>query len=78
MQKKKPMHQVAETLALVLQFSLNMLVPIGLMSFLGWWIGKRTGQSWVMIPFFFIGAIAGGNSIYQMSRKYFKDDKKKE
>jgi len=73
MQKKE--RPVAEALALVLQFSFNMIVPIGIMSFIGWWIGDKTGHLWVMIPFFFIGAIAGGNSIYQMSKKHLKDNK---
>ena len=73
MQKKGS--SVAESLALVLQFSINMLVPIGIMSFIGWWIGDKTGHLWVMIPFFFIGAIAGGNSIYQLSKKQLKNNK---
>ena len=75
MQKKKS--PVASAFVLVLQFGINMIVPIALMSLLGWWIGEKTGISWMMIPFFFIGAIAGGNSIYLMSKKTIgKEDKK--
>lgn len=74
MQKKE--RPVANAFVLVLQFSLNMIVPIGIMSFIGWWIGEKTGLSWMMIPFFFVGAIAGGNSIYQMSKEHLKGNEK--
>jgi len=73
MQKKK--HPVADALVFVLQFGINMLVPIGMMSLLGWWIGEKTGHTWMMIPFFFVGALAGGNGIYQMSKKTIGKDK---
>ena len=32
----------------------------------------KTGISWMMIPFFFIGALAGSTNIYKMARKLMK------
>ncbi len=72
---KKKKRQSLDALVLVLQFGINMIVPIAIMSLLGWWIGEKTGHNWVMIPFFFIGAIAGGNSIYRMSKSFFSSNR---
>ena len=64
---------VFDALVMVLQFGINMLVPIFLMTGLGVWIGNRTGVTWITIPLFFIGAIAGGNNIYRQSKKLIQD-----
>lgn len=66
---KKENRQVINALMLVLQFGINMLVPIFLCSLFGIWLGNRTGISWMMVPFFFIGALAGGTSVYKMAKK---------
>ena len=34
----------------------------------------KTGISWMMIPFFFIGALAGFTNIYKMARKLIEKD----
>ena len=61
---------------LVFQFGINMIVPIFLCCLLGIWIGNKTGISWMMIPFFFKGALAGFTNIYKVSRKiYSRSDK---
>ena len=62
-----------QALILVLQFGINMLVPIFMCSMLGIWIGNRTGISWMMVPFFFVGALAGGTNVYRMAKKLFKE-----
>ena len=69
---KKDNKQVWNALILVFQFGINMLVPIFLCSIFGIWLGKKTGISWMMIPFFFIGALAGATNIYKMARKLMK------
>jgi hypothetical protein len=69
---KKNNRQVMNAVVLVFQFGINMIVPIFLCSMVGIWIGERTGISWIMIPFFFIGALAGGTNIYKMIRKLLK------
>ena len=69
---KKDNKQVWNALILVFQFGINMLVPIFLCSIFGIWLGEKTGISWMMIPFFFIGAFAGSTNIYKMVRKLMK------
>ena len=54
-----------------------MLVPIFICTFLGVWIGKKFDISWIVIPLFFVGAIAGGNNIYKMSKKFIDSQDKK-
>lgn len=71
---KKESRNVWQALALVLQFGLNMIVPIVLCTFLGIWIGNKTGATWAVIPLFFIGALSGFTSIYKMSKNLMKDD----
>ena len=46
---------VYQSLMLVTQFSINMLVPIFGCSFLGIYLDRRLGTSFLMIFFFFIG-----------------------
>ena len=73
---KRENRQVMNALILVFQFGINMIVPIFLCCVLGIWIGDKTGISWMMIPFFFVGALAGCNNIFRTPHKlYPKDDK---
>lgn len=71
---KKDNKQVMNALVLVFQFGINMVVPIFLCCIIGIWIGDKTGISWMMIPFFFIGALAGFTNIYKMARKLIEKD----
>lgn len=73
---KKDDRQVMQALILVFQFGINMIVPIFLCCLLGIWIGEKTGISWMMIPFFFLGALAGFTNIYKMARKLYDKDNK--
>lgn len=72
-------HQVWTALMMVFQFGINMMVPIFMLTFFGVWLGEKTGINWLVIPLFFVGALAGFNNIYKMSRKFLKsDDKRKQ
>ena len=51
---KKDNRSVIQTLTLIFQFGISMLVPIFLCSILGVWLGNLTGINWLMIPFFFM------------------------
>lgn len=62
---------VFRSLTLITQFGINMLVPIGAMSYLGWYLDGRFGTSYLMILLFFVGAIAGGQNVYRMAKKFF-------
>ena len=59
---------VYRALAMVTQFSLNMLVPIAMMTALGIWLDKRFGTGWITILLFMVGAVAGGQNIYRMAK----------
>ena len=60
---------VYQSLAMVTQFGLNMIVPIGMMSALGVWLDGKLGTSWLTILFFGIGAVAGGQNVYRMAKR---------
>ena len=75
--KKDDMRYVLDALIMVFQFGINMLVPIFICTFLGVWLGKKFDISWIVIPLFFVGAIAGGNNIYKMSKKFIDSQDKK-
>ena len=75
--KKDDIRYVWDALIMVFQFGINMLVPIFICTFLGVWIGKKFDISWIVIPLFFVGAIAGGNNIYKMSKKFIDSQDKK-
>lgn len=71
---------VFQALTLISQFGVNMLIPIVLMTFLGVYLDKRFGTSYLVILLFFVGAVAGGRNVYQMSKRFFgkkeqKDDR---
>ena len=55
---------VLKALTLIMQFGINMLVPIFLCSFAGLFIDKKFGTSWVFIAGFILGAVAGGRNVY--------------
>lgn len=74
--RKKYDKSVYRALALITQFGINMLVPIFLLSFLGIWLDKKLGTSYLMILFFFIGALAGFRNIYVMARHIYEDKDK--
>lgn len=76
--KAKYDKSVFQSLALISQFGINMLVPIGLMLWLGLWLDKKFGTSWLVIPCFFVGAIAGSQNIYKMVRGLIEKDYEKE
>ena len=54
---------VYRSLAMVMQFGLNMIVPIFAMSALGVWLDRKLGTSFLTIILFAAGAPAGGEKI---------------
>lgn len=68
---------VYRILALFSQFTVHMLVPIFMCSFIGYYIDKKCNTSWVFILAFFIGAIAGMRNMYILAQKVY-DFKKKD
>lgn len=79
MKRKRPYDKgVFQALTLISQFGINMLVPIGLMTFLGIYLDKRLGTSYLVILLFFVGALAGGRNVYQMAKKFFGKKEQKD
>ena len=62
---------VYRSLTQVLQFGINMLVPIFLCTFLGIFLDRFFHTSFLVIIMFFIGAAAGGRNVYIFARQIF-------
>lgn len=60
---------IVRCLSMISQFTIHMLVPICMCSYLGYLIDKKVDTSFFFIIFFFIGALAGGRNIYLLARK---------
>ncbi len=59
------------SLTLILQFGLNMIVPICLCTMLGVWLGKKYDIPIITVPLFLVGALAGFTNIYKMAKKIY-------
>lgn len=70
----KDNRKIFQTMTLVLQFGLNMIVPICACSLFGVWLGKKYDMLWITIPLFIIGALAGFKSIFKMAKKIIGQD----
>lgn len=67
--------KVFQCLTLILQFGLNMIVPIVMCTMFGVWLGKKYGISWITVPLFFMGALAGFTNIFKMAKKIYGQDR---
>lgn len=77
----KNQRKVFQSLTLILQFGLNMIVPIFFCTMLGVWIGEKYDIPVITVPLFIVGALAGFTNIYKMTKKIYgldKQDRKKE
>ncbi len=64
---------VFRSLTLITQFGINMIVPMVFCLFLGLFIDEKAGTSCWTVILFFVGALAGFNSIYKMAKRIYKD-----
>lgn len=71
--KKGDNRLIVDALIMVLQFGINMIVPILMCTLAGAWIGQKTGITWLAVPMFFIGAFAGFNNVYKMAKKLINE-----
>jgi|UniRef100_UPI003FF0A667 hypothetical protein len=67
----KKYNKVFQSLTLILQFGLNMIVPIFLCTMLGVWLGKKYNIPLITIPLFIVGALAGFTNIFKMAKKIY-------
>lgn len=65
----KATNKVFQSLTTLTQFTIYMLVPIFMCSFLGMFIDKKAGTSYWMVILFFVGAIAGFRNVYMLAKK---------
>lgn len=73
----KESRDVLDALVMVLQFGLNMIVPILLCTGLGVWIYRRYGHPMIVIVLFAVGAIAGFQNIYRMAKRIYSRESKR-
>lgn len=71
--KQKDRQTTMRMLTLITQFGINMLVPIFLCFFAGMYLDEKLGTDYLIVIFFFIGAIAGFRNIYIFARRSVKD-----
>lgn len=69
--RRKYDKSVYQSLALITQFGINMLVPVFLCSFAGIWLDEKFDTSFWMILLFFVGALAGFRNIYIMAKRIY-------
>lgn len=63
--------KVFQSLTLILQFGLNMIVPIFMCTLFGVWLGERYDIPVITVPLFVIGALAGFTNIFKMAKKIY-------
>lgn len=73
--KKK--QKVFQAFTMVIQFGLNMIVPIVMCTLLGVWIGEKIRMPGITVLLFLMGAAAGFRNIFIMAKKIYQDDTKK-
>lgn len=69
---------VIRSLAMVSQFGIHMIVPIGMCSFAGYCLDKWLETGFFIIVFFFVGALAGFRNVYILARKIYEKDSRKD
>ena len=71
----KEQKKVFQAITMILQFGLNMIVPIGMCTALGIWLDDKYDMPWLIIVLFFVGALAGFTNIYKMAKPFMKNDR---
>lgn len=65
---------VYQSFTMVLQFGINMIVPILMCTMLGVYIGKKFDMLFIVVPLFIVGALAGFRNVYAMAKKIFEQE----
>lgn len=71
---KKYKRSVYQSLAVITQFGINMLVPIFLCSFAGLYLERKFGTVYWFVLLFFVGALAGFRNIFILAKKIYEGD----
>ena len=70
--RRKYGRSVYQSLAMITQFGINMIIPIALCSIAGYYLDRWLGTSYLVIVLFFVGATAGFRNIYIFSKRIFQ------
>ncbi len=70
----KKNRKVFQSLTLILQFGLNMVVPIFMCTMIGVWLGEKYDIPVIAVPLFAVGALAGFTNIFKMAGKIYGQD----
>lgn len=74
----KKNRSVFQAFTMVIQFSLNMLVPIIMCTLFGVWLGNKFQIPVITVPLFLIGALAGFRNIFIMAKRIYMNDSDKD
>jgi ATP synthase protein I len=66
--------KIVKILSFISQFTLIMLIPTIGCFFLGYYLDKKFGTSFLVIIFFFLGAAGGMTGVYKLVKNTFKDN----
>lgn len=73
-QRKDDKKKTFQTLSLVTQLGLVMIVSIGMATALGIWLDGKLGTAFITVILFFLGAVAGGQGAYRMMKQIFEEE----
>ncbi|MBQ7925317.1 MAG: AtpZ/AtpI family protein [Lachnospiraceae bacterium] len=65
---------VYRALVLVTQIGIHLLVPICLMTLLGWYLDEKLDTVFITVILFVMGAIAGGQNAYKLVMQSMKEE----
>ncbi len=69
---------VYQSMVMITQFGINILVPVFLCSFIGMFLDNKLGTSFLVILFFFIGALAGFRNVYFFAKRIYSQKSEKD
>ena len=74
MKDKKKKREVQNALVQVLQFSINIIVPIAVCIFVSYLVAQKTGNRNIIIVGILVGIVAGVNGAYNQIKHFLKKE----
>ena len=74
----KNKRSVFQAFTMVMQFGLNMLVPILMCTMLCVWLDRKFDMPIITVPLFIIGALAGFRNIFVMAKRIYQNNNHKD
>ena len=65
---------VYQSFTMVMQFGINMIVPILMCTLFGVYIGRKFDMMIIVVPLFIVGALAGFRNVYRMAKHIFEQE----